>query len=845
MKQPASLASLLLLASTALFSIQTTAAEAIAPPRIDPSTTLGNEAAGYDAIAAPSLPDQLAQAETVEITDVQVEATADGFTLRLETTGELAPPETSVIGNAAIATPSNAILNLSNEDEFFAGDPAEGIAWINVTSAPNNTVRVAVTGTDAPPTVNIQVGSAGLTVSGIPGDPATANTADPLQLSVTGDREDDYVVPIARTATRTDAAILDIPQSVQVVPQQVLEDQQILRVDDALRNVSGVVGRLEPFGNSGNITIRGFTTSSFSSGAILRDGFRITDNLGSQAITNIERIEVIKGPSSVLFGQNEPGGIINIVTERPLFEPTYEFEFKLGSRGLIRPSVDLSGPLTEDRTLRYRLNVSYQDESNGFREFGLDQEQFFVAPVITWDISDRTQLTVLVEYTDEQNGFDLGLPAFGDGVADVARDFVIGERDDFLENRSLTVGYDFKHEFSDNWTLNHGFRYVSQDYNVLTTLPFMINEETGDITRFFADREYHSFDYAVQTNVIGKFNTGSIKHTLLAGVDLNFNRFDEQFTRVDFDAPQILNIFNPVYGSPRPDFESLEATEPFDTRHDRIGIFLQDQINITDNLIVVGSLRYDSVDFENVANGEERQDEEWSPRIGVVYQPSENISLYANYAQAFTPNFGFAEDGAPLEPERSSGYEVGVKAEFGNFLATLSYFDLTKENVLTADPNNPLFTLAGGEQRSQGIEFDIAGEILPGWNIIANYAYTDARITEDNTVDEGNRLFNAPRHSAGLWTTYEIKSGSLQGLGFGLGFSYVGDRAGDSANTFEVDDYFLTNATLFYERDDWRFGLNFNNIFDVEHIVSTQNSRNFGNAVGAPFTVVGSISVRF
>ena len=464
--------------------------------------------------------------------------------------------------------------------------------------------------------------------------------------------------------------------------------------------------------------------------------------------------------------------------------------------------------------------------------------------MVTWDISDRTQFTVLMEYIDEQNPFDQGIPALGDGVADVPRDFISGEPDDFLSTRAITVGYDFKHEFSDHWTLNHGFRYVSQVFDLLGALPRLVDDATGDLTRFFAERRQHSFDYSVQTNVIGTFNTGSFRHTLLAGVDLNFNRLDEQFTRVDGQNRLILNIFNPVYGAPRPEFETLRPSE-FDISTDRIGVFLQDQVNITDNLIVVGSLRYDSVNLKSLTDGEERHDDAWSPRLGAVYQPTENLAFYANYAESFEPNGGRTESGDPLDPERSSGYEVGVKAEFGDFLATLAYFDITKRNVSTPDPDNSMINITTGEQRSQGLELDIAGEILPGWNIIANYAYANARITEDNRVEEGNRLFNAPRHSAALWTTYEIQSGSLQGLGFGLGFNYVGDRAGDNANTYEVNDYFLTNAAVFYERGDWQLRLKVNNLFDVEHITSAGNSRSFGNIVGAPFTVVGSISVRF
>ncbi|MEM9694486.1 MAG: TonB-dependent receptor plug domain-containing protein, partial [Myxococcota bacterium] len=203
-----------------------------------------------------------------------------------------------------------------------------------------------------------------------------APASETLRIVVTGENEDDYLVPNASTATRTDTPILDVPQSIQVVPQQVLQDQQIIRVDDALRNVSGVVGTLEPFAGSSTLTLRGFSTDTFTGGPILRDGFRIRDNLSTQEIANVERIEVIKGPSSVLYGQNDPGGIINLVTKRPLPEPFYELELQGGSFGLVRPSIDVSGPLTDD--LAYRLNLSYQHEDS-YRDYTTDTERFFIA----------------------------------------------------------------------------------------------------------------------------------------------------------------------------------------------------------------------------------------------------------------------------------------------------------------------------------------------------------------------------------------------------------------------------------------------------------------------------------
>ncbi|ABW28387.1 TonB-dependent siderophore receptor [Acaryochloris marina] len=799
---------------------------------------------------ATSVTEWLAQIEEtlVQITEIQVNPAEQRVEIVLETGSDaLSIPTTKTDGNRLFAVIPNAVLALPDGPDYRQMNPATGIAEVSVTPLTADQVQIEIVGTDGPPTVTIQNKATGLVLA-VEAAKLAASEEEDLEITVTAEEiQEGYSVPDASTATRTDASILDTPQSVQVVPQDVLRDQQILRVDDALQNVSGIVGRLDAFGST-NLTIRGFTTDQITGGAILRDGFRVTDNLGSQETANIERIEVIKGPSSVLYGQTDPGGLVNLVTKEPLPEPFYEFEFQAGNLGTWRPRLDITGPLTADQSLSYRLNLSYFHQ-DGFRDVERDTERFFIAPKLRWDISDRTHLTLRLEYIDETNPFDLGIPALGTGVFDVPRDRIINEPDDFLEQSSLTLGYDFVHQFSDDWKLNHGFRFVTQDYFNLATLPFFVDETTGDITRFFADRQWQSDDYTIQTNVEGNFKTGPLQHKLLVGFDLNFNRFDEAFTRLDFNTPTILNIFNPVYGAvPRPDLSTAPFFPGFENETDRIGVFIQDQISFLDKFILVGSLRYDSVDFRNLTNtSENRSDQALSPRIGLIFKPIETISLYANYSESFTPSFGQLVGGGTVGPETASGFEVGVKGEFldGNMFATLAYFDITKRNVATTDPNNPFFSIATGEQRSQGVELDIAGEILPGWNVIANYAYTDARVTEDNDIPVGNRLFNAPLHSAGLWTTYEIQQGDLEGLGFGLGFNYVGDRFGDNANTFQVGDYCLANAALFYKRDNWRFGLNFTNIFNVEYISSTNNSRDFGNAPGAPFTILGSVSVSF
>ncbi|MBE7385571.1 MAG: TonB-dependent siderophore receptor [Leptolyngbya sp. SIO1E4] len=796
----------------------------------------------------------IAQAELVEITNIQVEETAEGFTLQLETTGELAVPETAIMGNAAIADIPNAVLQLPDGEEFLVSEPAESISLINITNLPDNQVRIAITGTDAPPAIDISTEATGLTISGIPGDPTVqAPDEEAIQVVVTGEAEDDdYFVPNASTATRTDTPILDTPASIQVIPRQVLEDQQVVRLEEALTNVSGVTPGNTLSGNTETFNIRGFENTR-----VLQDGFRQFGGFGANITetANLEQVEVLKGPASILYGEIQPGGVINVVTKQPLSEPYYDLQAQVGSREFISPSLDFSGPLTADGRLRYRLNALVRREES-FRDFNNNLSRSFIAPTLAWQISDRTDLTVQFEYIDDELLFDNSLVASGEDVVDVPLDRNLFDPANHGKSEFINVGYNLEHRFSDNWRLRNAFRYTYRDNFVFGALQAGFDENTGILTRVPGSQNLIAENYSLQTNIVGEFATGSIQHTLLFGIDLN--RTDiSTFARIDFSNRQPLNIFDPVYGVFADiNFDDLPIFRDIDGQSDRLGIYLQDQINFSDNLILLAGLRYDTVEQSTVngptainptPSGTTQNDDAVTPRVGIVYQPTSNISLYGSYSQSFTPSSVTTAAGDPLEPERGEGFEVGVKTELldGDLLATLAYFNITKQNVATQDPNNSFFSVATGEQHSQGIELDIAGEILPGWNVIASYAYIDAEVTEDNVIPEGNRLFNSPRHSASLWTNYEIQAGDLAGLGFGLGFNFVGERAGDLANSFEIDSYVLANAAISYERDDWRLALNIKNLFDTDYIRSTSGSRLFGNLPGEPFTVIGSFSIQF
>ena len=795
-----------------------------------------------------------------QVTGVEVIQTESGLELVLETVAgsERLVPLILPEGNDLVIDILDATLAFSIRNGVTELNPAPGISSVTVNEAESNSIRVRITGESQTPSAEVVTGREDLVLSITPDRTTAADEPDDsINVIATGQgvEEEEYFVPDADIGGRINAPLRDVPQSIQVIPQEVIEDQQATGLEEVLENAAGVTFLGNDDGRGLEFAIRGFENVP-----ILRDGFRLSEFGASAAapeVANLERVEILKGPASVLFGQAEPGGLINTVTKKPLSEPNYDLQFQVGNRNFISPSIDLSGPLTGDGRLLYRLNALYRTEDS-FRDYDSSFDRFFIAPTLAWQIGDRTDLTVNFEYINDDNPYDVGTVASGDGIADIPLERVTNNPDNTIEKEYVDVGYTLEHSFSDNWQLRNRFRYVNStfDFGVFTRL-LALDESTGELNRTFS-RQFNETDtYALYTNIQGKFNTGSVKHTLLFGVDLE--RVDsEGESRASRDPAFLtpINIFNPDYFAvPTPALEDIPVfpgANSNNTTTDGLGIYLQDRIDLLDNLIVAARLRYDIVDSEttNIVTDEEtnQDDDALTPNIGIVYQPIEPISLYANYSQSFVPNTSTDIDGEPLEPESGEGFEIGIKSDIieNRLSSTLAYFNITKQNVATDDPNDPFSSVATGEQQSQGIDLNLSGKIAPGWNIIANYAYIDAVVTEDNDLEiVDSRLAGIPEHSASLWTTYELQSGNLQGLGFGAGFNFVGERQGDLANSFEVDSYFLANAAIFYRRNNWQARLNFDNLFDNDYIESVGNSRLNGIYPGNPFTVRASVSAEF
>ncbi|MEM9007342.1 MAG: TonB-dependent siderophore receptor [Cyanobacteria bacterium P01_F01_bin.86] len=789
------------------------------------------------------------EASLVQITDIRLEATATGLQVVLETTGELPTPTASNSRNALILEIPNAGLVGEGVEQFA---PTEGIALVQVSTLTGDRVQLVITGTNAVPEVTVDSDDTRLTLSVEPGVAQTGEDDGAIRVTVTGEEDEGYNPSNALTATRTDTPIRDTPFSIQVVPQQVLEDRNVRTITEAVETVSGVVEDFVDNNPSvGFRRIRGFQQFS-----LLRNGLR--DSSIVLPLGVVEQVEVLKGPASFTAGAIEPGGIINYVTKQPLSEPFYELGLEVGNYGQYQPSVDLSGPLTTDGNVLYRFIASYGRQDN-FQDFA-NSEEVLIAPSLSFNIGDQTDLDIFYEYSRYSGDpLQLPVPLLSDGSLP-DRNFYPSYAD--FQSQDLythRAGYDLTHKFNENWQIRNNFSFGYSYDRRRQFFPLSLTDDRFLSLSTF-DGDIYNYDYAAGVNVVGEFDTGSIAHRLVAGFDFydNENDYAEATLLNPTDIPP-LDIFDPDYDAltERPELEFLGNFVSYTRTY---GAYLQDQIAFSDSLKLLIGGRYDWINVEsgvitpdNVTDTTSQSDGAFSPRVGLVYQPSETVSLYGSYSRSFNQAFGRNPDNEPFEPTRGTQYEVGVKADFldGRLSATLAAYNLTQTNVLTPDPDPVLaqqgFFVQVGEQRSRGLELDVTGEILPGWNIIVSYALTDTEVTEDNSdpSNEGNRFANVPLHQASLWTTYEIQAGYLQGLGFGLGLFYVGERQGDLANSFQVGDYLRTDAALYYHRNGFNAALNFRNLFDIDYISSVS----FGNRLQVersdPFTVVGSVSWEF
>jgi iron complex outermembrane recepter protein len=666
-----------------------------------------------------------------------------------------------------------------------------------------------------------------------------------------------YVADVAATATKTDTPILETPQSISVVTRDQMDDQQVQNVGQALRYTAGLEGEyLGAYGSNDEAYSRGFAMDYYL------DGMRVLHNAGPGAGTqiesfNLERIEVLRGPSSVLYGAGSPAGIINLVSRRPSDQAGGEVRLQAGSYDRLLGGFTSTGPLNEDKTLLYRMTgVGWQ---GGTQVDGSRQQRLSISPALTWRPDDRTSWTIIGQYAyDPEGGLYSYIPASGtilpnpNGTLDLRRNY--GDQNNYNNTRrQYGITSLFEHQFNDTWTVRQNFRYYHTRSVLDGYYPQFFADNQRDLLGVYTRRGMEYDGYTADTHAQARFRTGPVNHTVVGGFDYQGASGENTwyFDRTLYSCDVFTYNPCPPTGGPRYGNPVLRNTQSMN----RYGLYLQDQIAWGGWRLLLGG-RQDWADSttRNLLNNTttKMDDSAFTGRVGLLYAFDFGLSPYVSYAESFNPQSGTDAGGNPFKPTTGRQYELGVKYQppGWNMLLTAAVYDLRQQNVLTPDPNNTLFSVQTGEIRSRGVDLEAKASLNRNINLLASYTYLDNTVTRANDGTQGKHpvLFSA--HRASAWLDYGFLEGPAEGLRLGAGMRYLGPSWGDTANTLRVP-----SATLFDARISYDLGalgpslqgltavVNATNLADKQYIRGCYTE---GQCfVGLGRTIIGTLSYRW
>ncbi|WP_395489561.1 ferrichrome porin FhuA [Cedecea davisae] len=664
------------------------------------------------------------------------------------------------------------------------------------------------------------------------------------------------------TATKTDTPIEKTPQSISVVTREEMDTRQPQTVKEALDYTPGVFSTRGSSSTYDVVSIRGFTTSSTVNTNQYLDGMKLQGDNYSEASMDpyfLERVELLRGPVSVLYGKSHPGGVVSMVSKRPTTEPLHEIQFKMGTNNLWQTGFDFSDALDDNGEFSYRLTGLGRSENA--QQDMVKSNRYAIAPSFSWRPDDKTDFTFLSNFqSDPKAGYYGWLPRQGTVVPYVdangnshklPTDFNEGERDNKMSRRQQMVGYSFAHEFNDTWTVRQNLRYtrIHTLYDSVYGNGYI---SPGQISRAYVRSDEDLNNFSVDTQAQAKFATGAVDHTLLTGVDYMRMRNDIDAM---YGSADPLSMSNPQYGN-----ANVVTNFPYAVinRQQQTGLYMQDQAEWNRFVLTLGG-RYDFAKTSTFTRSSgtlaEVNDKQFTWRGGLNYLFDNGISPYVSYSESFEPVSGSTRQGKPFDPSKGKQYEAGVKYVPKDMPVTVTaaVYHLTKDKNLTVDPANSAFSVQGGEIRSRGLELEAKAAVNANINLTASYTYTDAEYTHD-TLYQGKRPAEVPRNMASLWADYTFHETALSGFTFGAGARYVGATSsfyasGPQVNdTFNVPSYTVADAMVKY--DLARFGLpgssvavNVNNLFNREYVSSCY--RDYACYWGAERQVVATATFRF
>ncbi|WP_321335334.1 TonB-dependent siderophore receptor [uncultured Bacteroides sp.] len=658
-----------------------------------------------------------------------------------------------------------------------------------------------------------------------------SNTEELNEVVVVGNANA-YTTREPSSSIRLNQPLLKIPQNVQVVSSEIMSDQQIVSMSDGItRNVSGVT-RLEHWGDSyALINMRGSRASAF------REGMNVTSSWGplTEDMSFVDRIEFIKGPAGFMMSNGEPSGIYNVVTKKPTGQTKGQASLTFGSYDFYRTTLDLDGKLDKSGKLLYRFNAMAQS-TNSQRAYE-SAKRYSIAPVISYQLDDNTKLTAEYDYQYMESSNIGSYYSFSpDGYATLPQNYSLlepGLPSSVVNDHSLILN--LQHNFNKDWKLTAQGAYFNYNREGSSMWPSSL-AANGDLVRSVSIADVINEMKFGQIYINGKAQTGFVSHNILAGFDTGDKHAWYDWSQsFDLDSIGTYNIFDkdysagyPYYGYPKFDrSKSLkERANTTQVTQSYSGLYFQDELGLLNDrlrLTLAGRYTYVKDSSYGTTNTEEKH---FSPRVGLSYSIDKNTSGYALYDQTFSPQMGMLRNGDKVNPITGNNWELGLKRNWFNnrWTTTVAVYQILKNNETASDPNNTpqeSYLIQVGQSKAKGVEVDILGEILPNLSMVANYAYTDYRVTKsvDPSQPVGTRLPGYAKHDFNIWLKYSFTQGCLDGFNLSAGQSTQLDRStwswGSSLdNIASLPDYFRFDAALGWKRNDLSLALNIYNVFD-------------------------------
>jgi iron complex outermembrane receptor protein len=692
-----------------------------------------------------------------------------------------------------------------------------------------------------------------------------------------------YVAGRSATGTKTDSPLVETPASVSVVTRDQISDQGAQSVSQALRYTAGTFVDLRPSSRYDIVPVRGFGNNNgvLQNFVGFQDGLKLQRGISFAVPTvdsyGLERIEVLRGPASILYGQSSLGGLVNLVSKKPTEKAFGEIELSGGSWDRKQAAFDFGGPADAEGKWLYRMTGLVRD--SGTQVDDTKDQRYMIAPALTYRPSLNTSLTVLANYTYDPNSwYSVFLPQRGtvesNPFGQIPTSFNAGDPTyEVFSRKQASVGYQFEHRFNNAFAVRQNVRYMNlaTDFQGVSVSGFGANLHT--LTRSKSKVVEQVDTFAIDNQAEAKFLTGAFGHTVLFGVDYQYA--DASRLLGSSTAVPTIDFLNPMYGTvigtPALQTDASQVNTQF-------GVYLQDQIKF-DRLVLMVSGRHDRAGYDyrqttlatNARTLASQSDDAWTYRVGALYHFDSGFAPYVSYSTSFEPVTGtvLSYEKTAFKPTTGEQIEGGLKYELpGQLLATVAGYELTQQNVQTPDPNPTHLGCSGvatarcsvqtGEVRTRGVEVEVKGSLAFGLDLIGSYTYQDMKITATNTAAElGKRPVQVPEHMAALWGMYHLKhvsSGVLGGLSLGAGVRYVGESFGNSTNTLVVPSFTVADAALHYDlgylspsMKGTRFSINASNLFDKVYVASCGVGTSFdaGCYYGLRRTVLATLRYRW